>query len=119
MTMDDWGFPITGLIIDHEGAIVNRVGPMAPNMNAFAERFVRTHRTECLDHFVVCGEKHLQHLVKEFLVHYHDERPYQGRGNVPLCVADADGTSAVPFGGKVECRERLGGLLKHYYRVAA
>jgi putative transposase len=133
MTMDDWGIPITGLIIDHdskftdsfdaviegEGAIVNRVGPMAPNMNAFAERFVQTLRTECLDHFVICGEKHLRHLVKEFLVHYHDERPHQGRGNVPLCVANADGTSAVPFGGKVECRERLGGLLKHYYRAAA
>jgi len=71
MTMDDWGLPITGLIIDHdtkftdgfdtvmesEGAEVHRVGPMAPNLNAYAERFIQTLRTECLDHFVICGEK--------------------------------------------------------------
>ena len=100
MTMDDWNLPITHLIIDHdtkftdhfdavfeaEGAEVKRVGPLAPNMNAYAERFVQTLRVECLDHFVVCGEKHLQHLVKQFSVHYHEERPHQGRGNVPLSV---------------------------------
>ena len=90
MTMDDWKLPITHLIIDHdtkftdhfdavfeaEGAVIKRVGPLAPNMNAYAERFVQTLRVECLDHFVICGEKHLQHLVKEFSAHYHEERPH-------------------------------------------
>jgi putative transposase len=134
MTMDDWNLPITHLIIDHDtkftgsfdavfeadGAEVKRVGPLAPNMNAYAERFVQTLRTECLDHFVVCGEKHLRYLCKEFVIHYHEERPHQGRGNVPLSVADQDDPPilALPT-GQVECRQRLGGLLKHYYRAAA
>lgn len=132
--MDDGKLPITHLIVDHdtkfsgsfdaifeaEGAQVKRVGPLAPNMNAYAERFVQTLRVECLDHFVVCGEKHLRHLVKEFVAHYHEERPHQGRGNVPLTVADPDEPSVLPFPkGEVVCRERLGGLLKHYSRVAA
>ena len=134
MTMEDWKLPITHLIIDHdtkftdhfdavfesEGAEIKRVGPLAPNMNAYAERFVQTLRTECLDHFVVCGEKHLRHLAKEFLIHYHEERPHQGRGNVPLSVADPDHPPVLHFPkGETECRERLGGLLKHYSRAAA
>ena len=87
-------------------------------MNAYAERFVQTLRVECLDHFVVCGEKHLRYLVKEFVTHYHEERPHQGRGNVPLTIADDLPIVQFPA-GKVECRERLGGLLRHYYRAAA
>src|SRR6185437_241012 len=104
MTMDDWDLRMTHLIIDHdtkftdgfdavfesEDAEVKRVGPLAPNMNAYAERFVQTLKTECLDHFIVCGEKHLRHLVKEFTAHYLDERPHQGRGNVLLSVDDPD-----------------------------
>lgn len=72
MTIVDWKVPITHLIIDHDSKFTNsfnavfeseddeveRVGPLAPNMNAYAERFVQTLRVECLDHFVVCGEKH-------------------------------------------------------------
>jgi putative transposase len=134
MTMDDWGLPASYLIIDHDskfakhfdevfaadGTKVIRVGPLAPNMNAYAERFVQTLRVECLDHFVVCGEKHLRHLVKEFVTHYHEERPHQGRGNMPLSAGGADEPQFLPFTtGEVVCRERLGGLLRHYSRVAA
>lgn len=134
MTMDDWNFRMTHLIIDHdtkftshfdavfeaEDAEIKRVGPLAPNMNAYVERFVQTLRRECLDHFIVCSEKHLRHLVKEFIAHYHEERPHQGRGNVPLAVDDPDHPPVLQFpNGKIECRERLGGLLKHYYRAAA
>ena len=69
---------------------------------------------------MVCGDKHLRHLCKEFSAHYHEERPHQGRGNVPLSVADQSDPSVLQFpSGKVECRERLGGLLRHYYRSAA
>jgi putative transposase len=61
--------------------------------------------------------------VREFLIHYHEERPHQCRGNVPLPVAAADDAGQpriLPFpSGEVKCRERLGGLLKHYYRAAA
>lgn len=134
MTMDDWNLQISHLIIDHdskltdsfdavfkaEGAEIHRVGPLAPNMNAYAERFVQTLRKECLDHFVVCGEKHLRYLVKEFVAHYHLERPHQGRGNVPLPVADAGEPQVLTFPkGEVVCRSRLGRLLRHYSRAAA
>jgi putative transposase len=107
-------------VLEADGAAVIRLGLRAPNLNAYAERFVQTLRVECLDHFVVCGEKYLRHLVEEYLVHYHEERPHQGRGNVPLSVADRGQVIAHRFpDGPVVCHERLGGLLKHYDRAAA
>jgi len=134
MAMGELELTMTHLLIDHDskftaafdgvfeadGAEVKRLGPKAPNLNAYAERFVQTLRVECFDHFVVCGEKHLQHLTKEFLEHYHEERPHQGRGNVPLSVADCGEPTVHRFpDGPVVCRERLGGLLKHYDRAVA
>ena len=71
-------------------------------------------KQECLDHFVVFGESHLRHLLREYVEHYNEERPHQGRDNLPLGGAGPD-----PGGGEVVCRERLGGLLKHYSRRAA
>jgi len=102
----------------------------SPNMNAYAERMVQTIQQECLDHFVVCGRRHLDHLVCEYLVHYHEERPHQGVGNVPLNVSPAAPARATPRGqpapaspmrlDRIECDERLGGLLRHYrWRAAA
>jgi hypothetical protein len=76
--------------------------------------------TKCLAHFVIFGEKHLHYISTQFLKHYHFERPHQGRGNVPLSVADPDNGPPLQFpNGEIECRERLGGLLRHYYRAAA
>jgi len=63
---------------------VKRVGPVAPNLNAYAERWVQSLRAECLDHLVICGESHLRHVLKEYLEHYNSERPHQAKGNVPL-----------------------------------
>jgi transposase InsO family protein len=92
-------------------------------MNAYAERWVQSLRAECLDHFVILGERHLHHLVTHYVEHYNFERPHQSRGNVPLPDAVADDAGEppiVPFpSGEVKCRRRLGGLLKHYYRAAA
>jgi putative transposase len=83
--------------------------------------YVQTIRTECLDHFVVCGEGHLRHLLKGYVDHYYNrERPHQAKGNVPLPGADGDEPPIVKFpSGEVRCRQRLGGLLRHYYRRAA
>ena len=91
---------------------------MAPNLNAYAERFVQTLRTECLDYFVVFGEKHLRHILFEFLAYYHDERPHQNLGNAPPCRQEE---TILPFvkDQSIHRRVRLGGLLKHYYRKAA
>lgn len=134
MQMAEWGLGASRVLIDNdpkfidgfdavfeaEGCKVKRVGPRAPNRNAYAERWVQTLRTECLDHFLILGEMPLAHIVKEFLAHYHEERPHQSRGNVPLCDADEGEPRVLKFPtGEVKCRQRLGGLLKHYYRAAA
>ena len=85
----------------------------------YAERWVQSLRTECLDHFLILGENHLRHVLKEYLEHYNGERPHQAKGNVPLPDADEDGPSVLPFpSGEVRCRERLGGPLRHYHRAA-
>ena len=103
-----------------EDAEVKRVGPRAPNMNAYAERWVQTLRQECLDHFLVLGAGPLGHLVKEFVAQYNEERPHQAKDNMPLPEADEPEPRILKFpAGAVKCRERLGGLLKHYYRDAA
>jgi putative transposase len=86
----------------------------SPNLNAFAERFVESAKSECLDRMVLLGEGHLRAAVREFLHHYHEERPHQGLGNELIAFK----TTAIGP-GQVKCRERLGGLLKFYYREAA
>ena len=86
----------------------------SPNLNAFAERFVGSAKSECLDRMVLLGEPHLRAAVREFIDHYHEERPHQGLGNTLL----APKTTVIGT-GPIECRERLGGLLKFYYREAA
>ena len=92
-----------------------KVGPAAPNLNAHAERFVLSIKSEALDNFLVFGEDHLRYLIHEYLAHYSSERPHQGVGNVPLkVVADKS-----PSEGEIVCHERLGGVLRHYERKAA
>ena len=86
----------------------------SPDLNAFAERFVLSVKSECLDRMVPLGEAHLRAAVCAFADHYHEERPHQGLGNELI----APQTSSTGF-GPVHCRERLGGLLKFYYREAA
>jgi hypothetical protein len=89
-------------------------------MNADTERWVQSLRKESLDHFVVVGERHLGHLVREFGEHDNAERPHQPKGNVPLPEVDQDEPRILKFpSGEVRFRERLGGLLEHYYRAAA
>ena len=68
---------------------------------------------ECLDHFLVFGDKHLDYLVREYVEHCHTERPHQGLGNRLVLGGPPPATE-----GQVQCRTRLGGLLKHYYRTA-
>jgi transposase InsO family protein len=86
----------------------------SPNLNAFAERFVGSAKSECLDRMVLLGELHLRAAVRAFMAHYHEERPHQGLGNKLI----ASNTTVIGT-GPLECRERLGGLLRFYYREAA
>jgi len=86
----------------------------SPNLNAFAERFVGSIKSECLDRIVPLGEKHLRAAVHAFMTHYHEERPHQGLGNQLISP-----TTRLLGPGPVRCRERLGGVLRFYYREAA
>lgn len=91
--------------------IQTRVG--CPQQNGYAERFVKSIQTECLDHFIFLGEKPLCRAVDQYLEHYHHERNHQGLDNLipfPKMPSKPDKTAAI-------CKsERLGGLLNYYHR---
>jgi putative transposase len=98
---------------------VKRTAFRAPNTNAFVERFIQTIQQECLDHFMVFGEAHLNLLVREFLEHYHMERPHQGKENELLVVPKTKRRRKVKPPDTisltdVRCEQKLGGLLKSY-----
>jgi transposase InsO family protein len=100
-----------------EGADVQpvRLPPRSPNLNAHLERFHLSIKSECLCRMIFFGEKSLRRAVTNHLEHYHVERNHQGLGNKIIEPGDEVGAAA----GKIECRERLGGLLNYYYRDAA
>ena len=98
-----------------EGVDVKRMPPKSPNLRPHAERFVRSIKEECLGRMILLGERHLRRAVREYALHYHTERNHQGLGNELII---GSGTTAAVT-GPVACRERLGGLLRHYYREAA
>ncbi len=91
-----------------------RLPRRSPNLNAFVERFNRSIKEECLDRVVPLSEAHLRELVREYAAHYHEERPHQGLGS-RLIAASTEPRG----GGSLARRQRLGGLLNHYYREAA
>ncbi len=87
----------------------------SPNLNAYAERWVRSVKEECLSKVILLGERSLRRALNEFVEYYHAERNHQGKGNVLLFPRDTD----VHRKGLVQCRERLGGLLRYYHQEAA
>ena len=87
----------------------------SPNLNAFAERFVLSIKSECLSKLVPLGERHLRRAVAEFVEHYHRERNHQGLDNQLLTPAAPPANDNAP----IARRERLGGLLNFYFRSAA
>jgi hypothetical protein len=93
-----------------------RLPARSPNLNAFAERWVRSVKEECLSHLILFGERSLRKALLQFQEHYHQERNHQGKSNVLLFPAPA----RLEPGGRrgIRCRERLGGLLRYYRRAA-
>jgi len=87
----------------------------SPNLNAYAERWVRSVKEECLSKVVLLGERSLRPTLGEYVEHYHAERNHQGKGNVLLFPRGPN----IRRDGPVQCRERLGGLLRYYHREAA
>jgi len=99
--------------VEHEGVRIIRTPFRAPNCNAYAERFVRSIKEECLERVIVFGERHLRRTIAEFVAHYHAERNHQGIGNELIDQLErADGQ------GRVRRRQRIGGILNYYYRAA-
>lgn len=92
-----------------------RLPAKSPNLNAHAERFVRSIRDECLDHVVLLGEGHLRTVVREYVAHYHRERNHQGIGNELI----ESSTTPPSMTSAVARRQRLGGLLSYCEREAA
>jgi hypothetical protein len=88
----------------------------SPNLNAFAERWVRSVKQECLSKLILFGEASLRRAIGEFVEHFHTERNHQGKGNFLLFPTKNKIDSRRPR--SVYCRERLGGLLKYYGRTA-
>jgi putative transposase len=132
VTMADWGVLSSGHYLIHDrdskycpafqrtidAAGIARVPlpPRSPNLNAYAERWVRSIKEETLSRLILCGERALRHALKQYDAHYHQERPHQGKENVVLFPRPSrSGTEESP----IECHERLGGLLKYYSREAA
>jgi hypothetical protein len=133
VTMDEWGV-LHGcqyLIHDRDTkftdsfrAIVKsgHVEPLklparSPNLNAYAERWVRSVKEEALSKLILLGEASLRRALSEYLLYFHRERNHQGKGNVLLFPSDSNSVSS--SARSVRCRERLGGLLKYYHREAA
>ena len=109
------------------GAKVRKTAFRSPNTNAYVERFLQTLQQEALDYFIVFGQQHMDLMVSEFVEHYHEERPHQSMDNDVLVAAEPPPANdehtkpppdVVPV-SQIACRERLGGVLKHYYRKAA
>src|ERR1700676_4555708 len=131
MTMDDCGALRDCRYLLHDRdtkftrsfrAIVmsGRVEPLAlparsPNLNAHAERWVRSVKEECLSKVILFGERSLRRALSDYVDHFHAERNHQGKGNVLLFPRDTDRHRE----GLVQCRGRLGGLLRYYHQEAA
>ena len=97
-----------------EGVRLVRTPLAAPNCNAYAERFVRSVKEECLDRIVPLGEWHLRKTLQEFAMHYHRERNHQGLANELIDRPPGQRTT-----GPVRRRRRVRGILNYYYRSAA
>ena len=102
-------------ILDSSGVKTVKLPARSPYLNAYAERFVRSVKSECLAKIIPLSERHLRMAVKEYTEHYHIGRNHQGLDNELI----EKSSRPIDEGSAVDCRERLGGILKYYHRRAA
>jgi transposase InsO family protein len=107
-----WSTPVRARLND-AGIRVVLTPYRAPNANAYAERFVRSIKEECLNRVIPLGERHLRRPIAEYVEHDHRERNHQGIENA--LIAGAPATNHV---GRIRRRPRLGGVLNYYERAA-
>ena len=133
VTMQKWGFLANSRYLLHDrdskfcpsfrqlieaGRVKTMPLPArSPNLNAYAEHWVRSVKQECLSKLILFGERPLRRALQQYVAHYHEERNHQGKQNrllSPLPNRRASGENGI-----VRCKKRLGGLLKYYEREAA
>src|SRR6266511_5790332 len=105
-----------------DGTQIIKTPIRAPNANAYAERWVRTVRQECLDWLLIWGRRHLEAVLDEYVRHWHynDERPHRSLDLRPPTVTSAESAlHVVAVTTAVRRRDRLGGLVHEYYEAAA
>jgi len=100
--------------VEENSIEVIRLPPMSPNLNSYAERFVRSIKEECLEKLIFVGQASLRRAINEFVSHYHIERNHQGLQNQLIRADSGVGNNT----GSVCGRPRLGGMLNYYYRAA-
>lgn len=101
------------------GCRVMQTSPQAPNQNAYIERWIKSVKFEALNFFVIFGKKHLDHIVSSYLDFYNEVRPHQSLDNRPLTGNWPGVDDPLTEDEQIICHERLGGLLRHYERIAA
>ena len=101
-------------ILSSVGVTAVKLPPQSPNLNAYAERFVRSIKESCLDRLILFGEDSLRTALRQFTTHYLRERHHQGLGNRLILLESSNADKS----GSIKCRERLGGMLKFYFRAA-
>jgi putative transposase len=101
--------------VETSGVKSVKLPPRSPNLNAHAERFVRTIKESCLERVILFGEGSLRRTIQEFVMHYHHERNHQGLGNRLILEQEPCAGSR----GAIQRHQRLGGMLNYYYREAA
>jgi putative transposase len=107
-----WSAPVRDQL-GEAGIRVVQTPFQAPNANAYAERFVRSIKHECLNRVIPFGDRHLRRTIAEYVEHYHRERNHQGLANELI-----EGAPGVERVGRIHRHQRLGGLLNYYYRAA-
>jgi putative transposase len=105
--------------LTNNGVRVIPIAPRAPNQNVYVERWIQSIKYECLNHFIVFDQRHLDLLVSTYVDFFNTVRPHQGVGNRPLAGTWPIVDDPMQEGERIVCHSRLGGILRHYERQAA
>jgi transposase InsO family protein len=102
-------------IFTSQGITVMKTPPRTPRANCYAERWIRTARTECTDRMLIYNERHLRSILNEYTDHYNNHRPHQSRRQRP---PDQDEDVVVSLEGRIQRRKVLSGAINEYHRAA-